>query len=293
MSTDNQLEELVKQHTNFWPNKSNTSRGEKHGDCPKCGGDKDSDRFWISNGKGYCRQCNAGFESVAGFYAFIGQPNPSENGNSNSHKPIDKTDMDTIPDEPQPKNQTVKPKGRSFASIAEYAAYQGAPEAAFTNAGCTVVQHKNAPHIAFPCADGINRLRRMDQKAWYPQKSGATPQLYGWRRALQIRVQISDKDPLVLTNGQTSVIVAQHYGMAAFCLTDGENKQIPDSQLKTIKSELDKGITLYIAKDNDNAGEQGTKEVLTQLWQYGAQVKTIQFQGEPGYDLANHCDEGS
>jgi hypothetical protein len=215
----------------------------------------------------------------------------SSNGNGSSPT-INKSDLDKTPDEP---NILPAKSLQSFATLGEYAAHQGVPIEAFKKAGCHVIQHKNAPHIAFPCADKINRLRRMDgnKPKWYPQSNGATPQLYGWKRALNIRTRVGGNEPLILTNGQPSVIVAQHFGLAAFCLTDGENKPIPDAQLLTIQKVLDTGVTLYIAKDNDKAGEDGTDIVLKQLSRYwmktDPQITRIRFKGDKGYDLANHC----
>lgn len=216
----------------------------------------------------------------------LGIDRPGGNGAS---KPIDKAGMDTAPDDPTIDVVTTPKKSlQTFATLEEYAAHQGVPVAAFKKAGCKVVTHNNTPHIAFPCSDKINRLRRMlpGNPKWKPEQGGVSPQLYGWERALGIHRD--EGSPLVLTNGQPSVIVAQHNGIAAFCLTDGENKNIPDAALITIQNAVEElKSKLYIAKDNDTAGRAGATRSYKQLWE--CKPKMIVFQGEEGYDLANHC----
>lgn len=223
----------------------------------------------------------------------LGIDRPGGNGAS---KPIDKTGMDTVPDEPPSIDVvTTAPKKslQTFETLAEYSAHQGVPVEAFIKAKCHIVQWGGKPHIAFPCSDGYNRLRVMDDRKpkWYPQKkrddkTKLSPQLYLLKRAVVINKE--EGSPFVLCNGQPSVIVAQHHGIAAFCLTDGEGRDIPDAALLTIRDAIKKyNVELYIAKDNDKAGRAGAKRSYDQLWE--CEPKMIVFTGDEGYDLANHC----
>ena len=216
--------------------------------------------------------------------------------NGNGAKPIDKTGLDAVPDDP-PSVIINPPKVYpTFATLAEYATHQGVPEEVFRKAGVYELQYQRKGdaaktlHFAFPCSDKILRLRRAVgglKPKWFPQATGALPTLYGWQRALGICK--GENSPLVLTNGQPSVIVAQHYGIAAFCLTDGENKEIPDAALTTIITQLKTGIELYICKDGDKAGREGALTNYKQLYQYKPTV--IDFPGDSGFDLANHCKQ--
>ena len=78
--------------------------------------------------------------------------------------------------------------------------------------------------LEFPTHGG-KRYRFLDgNKPYYMSEKGYKKCWYGMNaNALK---RLSDGQPLVIANGEISVVAAQHHGLAAVCVTSGE-AQIP------------------------------------------------------------------
>jgi replicative DNA helicase len=296
-----ELIDLVKEHTENWPNKSKSTDREQHGDCPKCGGGDDPDRFWLSNGKFYCRQCRKGFQSVAGFYAFMGIPNPNGNNNNGHRQPItnktdlskapgDETEVVTVitPDEP-PQPTTGAVVDTVYKNLEDYTIRgQQLPTRWLYDQGWRDGTLHHRPGFTIPSSDGIPRFRFTDGKKPKYMPTGTLPkgQTSQW-----YKFPDDKSDLIVLTNGQASVEVARYHGIkSAFAFTDGEGA-IPKHLLNALKQRFNAvdGTVCVIALDGDNTGRTATTKITEQL--VGLPVRIVDFGGNTGYDLADFCNQ--
>ena len=285
---------------------------EYQGACPHCGG---TDRLHVQpeRQRWGCRQNGdyIGGETWLGLYMHLtGVKDVStaltqlgvSNDNGNNQKTIDKSGLEKVPNSAPLKTAQAKPKRKTFTSGQEYAEWQGVPWNIFKNWGCEqIVYGKRGNAIAFPSADGIRRLRFLDDNdpKWKPETdrdddNPVSPQWFGVSEAIETARSEGIGKHLVMCNGQTSVIVANHFGVPAFCKTDGEGKPIPEKILPKLLEYLRAGYQLYIALDNDETGQTWTRKLFTQLMSLPEELplkpKIITWDNtEVGYDLANHC----
>jgi replicative DNA helicase len=161
------------------------------------------------------------------------------------------------------------------------------PQTVFTAHGCI----ERDGWMLIPARDGIFRMRDLsgnpNRPKYKPERGGNKAQWFLLDKALKLADKINTKI-LVLCNGQTSSMVAQHYGIPAFCKTDGENI-VPDHLLPELVLLLADGWKLWIALDCDDHGK-GHKvagEIIVQLNQYNPVF--IDLKGKGGYDLGDFC----
>ena len=291
---DNELIELVKGHTNYFPNPQHSTDKEHHGACPKCGGDDDSDRFWISNSKAYCRQCGEGFESVGGFYRFIGQENPNGSNGHSSNGHDRHVDLSRAPDDLLHRVTTAEVFSHTsssklrFDDMADYAnRHLKIPVHVLESRGWYDCEWQGRAGFAIPSADGIPRFRGLDGKKpkYIPMKPHDHPDK---AQAQWFDFPEFDQEFVVLCNGQTSVAVARLWGIEAFCFTDGEGaipKHLLDDLLGAFAAFTD--VTCVIALDGDKTGREATRKIIDQL--PPTRIRIVEFGGDTGYDLADFC----
>lgn len=176
---------------------------------------------------------------------------------------------------------------RSYSNLAEYAAVQGAPAAAFAAAGWRDTVHKRRPAITFPTDTG-QRWRFIDGKS--PHYISAPGYRRSWYRLTEACSHAGDSaQPMVFANGEAGVIVAQHYGIAATAITSGEKGKIPDDLLTQLQQEYPTPGKIIIALDCDETGWAAAAGLLTQLRGVGYQVQVVDLQLDDGGDIANFC----
>lgn len=172
----------------------------------------------------------------------------------------------------------VQDTRRPYRDLADYAREQGVTADVFEAAGWKKDTYQNRPCLTFPTRGGV-RYRFIDgQKPKYISTAGYRECWYGLDKAL-----LMGKGMLVLCNGEASTIVAQHFGVPAFCKTAGE-RRINDS----LKDEfVMRGFDgqLWIALDCDDTGRKNAKEIQQQF--QNAIVLDLGLSDKG--DLANFC----
>jgi hypothetical protein len=186
-------------------------------------------------------------------------------------------------DIPLPERQPIESSKRAYAGIDEYARFKGVPVSAFVLAGWQeeVLQKDGRAALKFKTKSG-DRWRFLDgENPKFKSTYGYTACWYGLDRAVQIATQT--QQPVVIVNGEPSVVVAQHYGLAACCITGGEAKNIPAGLAEEFKSKW--GGTVYIALDCDEAGVKGARKYLTVI----PHAIALDLGLDKGGDVADVC----
>jgi hypothetical protein len=183
-----------------------------------------------------------------------------------------------IPSQEPPKADT---------NLSEYAKTHGVKPIVFRQAGWFEATHPTDKRLGmvFPTSSG-DRWRFLDgRKPKFKSPLGYKPCWYGLEKAVEMAER--EGKPLVICNGEPSVIVAQHYGIPACAMTSGERKSIPDSLEQQLRA-VWKGDIL-IVPDNDDTGEGMALGLSRQLSQAGYNVFSIRLSGHKGFDLADFC----
>lgn len=192
-----------------------------------------------------------------------------------------------VPERPQ--RTQVETSKRPYRGLADYAALKGVPPEVFTAAGWkeTVIadQGKDRPALEFPTRTG-NRYRFLDgQNPKFKSVFGYTPCWYGLQKAA--RRAADTQQPLVICNGEPSVVVAQHFGMAACAITNGEAKNIPDHLLDELCAAWH-GVVV-IALDCDETGRRGAQKYAAALSSRRITHIVLDLGLSDSGDLADFC----
>jgi len=183
-----------------------------------------------------------------------------------------------------PKREKVENSKRAYSTLAEYAELKGVPEQVFIEAGWEVHTYfDNRPCFKFPTAGG-ERYRFIDgQSPAFKSIKGFEVCWYGLARA----IKLAGKLPLILCNGEPSTIVAQHFGLPAFCMPGGENHKVTPELMAELKKQW-KG-SVRIALDCDEAGRKGTEKFVTAFTGAGVQYSIVDLMLTDKGDLADFC----
>lgn len=165
-------------------------------------------------------------------------------------------------------------------TLSDYAEAHGVPMEAYINAGYKETLYSGLKALSFP-TDGGLRYRMLEGNSKYIGKSNQV--WYRLREALAL-VKASDS-PLIITNGEASVVAAQHYGLPATAVTMGEKTSIPEMLVDELKTAYNGAIIL--AFDSDKAGVNASKGISAQLKEHGYSVIPVNFNKDNGYDLAD------
>lgn len=149
---------------------------------------------------------------------------------------------------------------RAFRDLDEYALAHGVDGDVFRRAGWEDCEHDSRPAIQIPTASGA-RYRFLDgQKPSFKSPSGYKRCWYGLRRAVDMATQHGK--PLVLCNGEPSVVVAQSFEIPAAAIAGGA-ETIPPELLEELRRYWQGDV--IIAMDCDNQGQVATRKYLEQL----------------------------
>ncbi|MCZ7544882.1 MAG: AAA family ATPase [Anaerolineae bacterium] len=185
---------------------------------------------------------------------------------------------------PQP---VVSSSKREYTGLDDYATAHGVTGEVLRAAKWHEVMKDNRLALEFPTKTGP-RWRFLDgQKPFYKSPPGYNRCWFGLNAAFLKR--IADGQPLVICNGEASVVVAQHYGLAALAVTGGE-KQIPPP----LFDELAQGLgelspPVLIAMDCDSTGRRAGRQVAGQFRERGYDVRAVNLGLSLGADLADFC----
>jgi len=172
---------------------------------------------------------------------------------------------------------------RVYSGLADYAAAHGAPEEAFRRAGWEETLFEDRQQgirkaLVFKTATGPRWRFLDDKKPTYHSVSNYKSCWYGLNPAL---TKAGGK-PLVICNGEASVVAAQHWGVPAIAVAGGSENGIPEALQKDIR---DYPGGLIIALDSDAAGRAGARKISQQF--PSAAVIDLGLSG--GGDLADFC----
>lgn len=186
----------------------------------------------------------------------------------------------------------VLDSNRVYNTLADYAAFKGVPESVFISAKWsqpimtnTPGKKEQRPAFEFPTAGG-KRYRFCDGgKPKFKSEKGYKACWYGLKVAAQFAR--NHNQPLVICNGEPSVLVALHNKVWACAITGGEQPTIPPHLLAELKA-IWSGI-LILALDCDEAGRKSADGKAAILREAGFTVLVVDLGlGNKG-DLADLC----
>jgi P4 family phage/plasmid primase-like protien len=190
----------------------------------------------------------------------------------------------------RPQRKQAEDTKKSYTSMDEYARAHGVLEDVLKAAGWhqSVVwdgygeERKERPVLIYPTATG-DRYRFIDgESPHYKSQQGYKRCWYGLKNVIE------SNDTLVLCNGEISTVVAQHFGIPAFCFTGGEKPTIPDDLMPELRLKA-KDKQIIIALDCDDTGRNAAQGIRQQLQKEGFNVIAKDMQLTKGGDLADHC----
>jgi replicative DNA helicase len=181
----------------------------------------------------------------------------------------------------------IPDSNKPYHTLSEYAAFKGVPVEAFQKAGWTEpIPYDKRLAFQFPTAGNQLRYRFTDgKKPKFKSQTGYKACWYGLKIAVTIAK--ANNMPIVLCNGEPSVIVAMHYKVPACAITGGEQPTIPAPLLDELKATWQGSI--IIALDCDEAGRKAAAGKERILKAAGFVVKVVDLGlGDKG-DLADTC----
>lgn len=179
----------------------------------------------------------------------------------------------------------VENSKRAYKDLKEYAAFKGVPAEMFAKAGWKQTTYDKRPALEFPTETG-KRYRFLDGNSPpFKSQQGYKACWYGLKIAAGLAKQ--ENLPLVLCNGEPSVVVAMNFRLPACAITGGEQPTLPAPLLDELKERW-KG-TILIAMDCDAAGRKAAEGKAGILRGAGYLVHVIDLGlGDKG-DLADFC----
>ena len=166
----------------------------------------------------------------------------------------------------------------------DYATSHGVTLEALKMAGWSVGEHQKRPCFYIETDTGT-RYRYLDgNKPVFKSIPGYKQCLYKFSEA----VDIANKGgfPLVLCNGEASTVAAQLHGVAAFSVTGGGEKAMPEALLEDVRKAYTGEIV--IAMDCDIKGKTAASALRTQLRSVGYKVRVVNLGLSDKGDLADY-----
>lgn len=175
---------------------------------------------------------------------------------------------------------------RSYSGRKDYALAHGIPDEVLEEAGWKETIYQNRPALEYHTATG-KRWRFLDgNKPSYKSVTGYKPCWYGLDERLKSKLEL---EPLVIANGEISVISARYHGLNAACVTSGEKDLSPElvAQLKTFTQGLE-SLEIIIALDCDPKGVRVALQMKSTLEKAGFNsVRAVDLGLSDGGDLAD------
>lgn len=181
---------------------------------------------------------------------------------------------------PSAKAASATTSKRGYSGLADYAQAHGASEGAYRAWKWEETTKDGRRALKFETLHG-DRWRFIDgAKPPFTNVLGYKPCWYGLAEAVAL-AQITSQ-PLVLTNGEASVVAAQSYGIPACSITNSGERELPAPLLQQLQGAYTGPI--LIALDCDDKGRKAAPKLAAQV---GGQV--VDLQGADGFDLADFC----
>ncbi len=184
------------------------------------------------------------------------------------------------------------PPPRKYESLQDYCGARYVP--AFEAAGWRIEKKGDDIRLVFPTNSGkAVRWRNLSPQSVkkfgkYGNHKGYKKDWYGLKRAV---ILARDTGLLVLCNGESSVVTAQHEGVPAFCLSGGENNLAsllndPSTGMLGALIEAYPIGSILIALDADGTGRDAAFATAKVLRVVGYDVRCVSFgKVTKGFDL--------
>lgn len=236
-------------------------------------------------------RCNSPLRAGSNSHAFAVTIHDEEHGAYFDHVSNDKGSLYDLASKlnielPDLKTDLPSTK-RAYAGIEHYANAHGLTGDVLQKWGW-VETEKNGRHaLQFETRSG-KRWRYIDgEKPYYTSEKGYQRCWYGL--TANVSKLLGEGKSLVICNGEISTIAAQGYGVAATCITAGENA-LPIEMLNHLKSFLGADAPpIIVAFDCDDKGRDSARKVVSQLRAAGFIARAADLQLGIGGDLADFC----
>jgi hypothetical protein len=198
---------------------------------------------------------------------------------------------------------------RGYTGIQDYLDSKGVPLWFAEAFGWKQIQWQGGAVISMEHTEGQTRIRHLSEgggfqpvgsfKKYCEQNGVEWSEKYQkenrrcfYKFTESVNAAIQNKYPLVLCNGQPSVLSAHYHGVNAFAQTDGEKEGLQNNLLIRLVSTLIKHkLKIIIALDGDEPGRKQATEVAAQLAVHGIDAPVVDFGGNNGYDLGDFCQQ--
>lgn len=184
-----------------------------------------------------------------------------------------------------PRHEVATTK-RVYENLDEYARAHGVSAQEFKRWFWRQCRVEGRPALEFPTESG-KRWRFIDgDKPVFKSEKGYKPCWYGLTR--EVGESVGADLPLVICNGEPSVVSAQFHLIPAICVTSGEKGTIPTDLIQELKDTV--GIVpIVIALDCDDKGRKAAAGMVAQLNAEGFSARAIDLGlGDKG-DLGDFC----
>lgn len=228
-------------------------------------------------------RCNSPFRPSSNSHAFALKIEGPEHGTFFDHVSEEGGSLYKLAEQLgiDPPAMTTK---RHYDSLDDYAAAHHVSGEVFRRAGWGPATYLNRPALKFTTTSG-DRWRFLDgEDPPYINAKGYKRCWYGLQRAISIAQRL--RAPLVLCNGEASVVAAQYYDFPACCVTSGEKGSLPLDLLRELR-EVWKGEVI-VAFDCDTKGRKAGRDMAAFLRGHGFTARAVDLEGGiEGYDLAD------
>ena len=184
------------------------------------------------------------------------------------------------------KNGKLPPQKRDYTGLDDYALAHGVSPEVFKAAGWKQVTYIKRKALFYPTKTG-DRYHFLDgaKPKNLPAKKGYRRCWYGLQQAVSLAKET--KSPLVICNGEPSVIAGQHYRVPATAMTGGEKASLPDNLVKELQAVYTGPV--LIALDCDKKGRRSAPALASQLSKAGYKARAVDLAMGLGQDLADYC----
>lgn len=244
-------------------------------------------------GGGQKYRCNSPLRTGSNSMAFTITITDGEHGAFYDHVSDEKGSLYDLAQrlgiEPDRERAPVGNTKRAYSGLDDYAAAHGVPGDVFRAARWREVSKNDRLALEFPTRSGP-RWRFLDgNKPVFVSPPGYQRCWYGLNAPL-FKALADGQHPLVICNGEPSVVVAQHYGLAALAMTgSGENLIPPDLLDDLLDGLKDLRPPVIVALDCDAKGRRVAPQIARQFQSRGFQARAVDLAlGEHG-DLADFC----